>query len=597
MCEGKTIEMMKRQWWVPFGVVFVGCGDATVVVADGGADAGRTACVPDRAAWASTVRPLVERQCGACHGATPQYGAPFSLLDYDAVVAGAAGGRRVDHMVTRMVAGTMPPTGTPAPPDDVARAIVEWASCGAVTPPPGVGVRASAPLFRSPPTAPAGMPSFELRADRFAVTRAVTERYQCYAFDVPVTEARFARRFEVVLDHSQVVHHAVLLRDPAHTAPREPFECESMNDGAQFLYAWAPGLDAMQFPEGGLRMTPGDRFVLQIHYNNGVGADGFTDRSGVRIFHDAPTGTEYGMIALGPTAFSIPARRTGSVESACSLAPGSRMLAGGPHMHGIGTGFSQRMLRAGGAVDPVITLEGWRFDTQLLYDLPVTFAAGDRIVTHCDYNNTRDTVTRSGTHTTDEMCFNFAYVTPPPAGRFCDEAITPRPTTSYAPGACAPPASSADVPLVTGSITVGAAPDATGGVIPAGRWVLEGVRYHLSSAMSAAGAVDLAQSTIEARGQAWTGAGTVALDLNATLSLSLAGGVRFARTVPLSFASTFTSTTTPLALTTTCPTDPAATVPRALNYTVTGDTLVMGPDGQTVAGITITPRYTLRRAP
>ena len=591
--------MTKWQWWIPFGALLAGCGDAAVVVADAGAvrDASRAACVPDRAQWTSTVRPQVERQCGACHGETPQFGSPFSLLDYDAIVAGVGGARRVDQMVTRMVAGTMPPAGTPAPTDEVARSIVQWASCGVITPPAGVGVRSSAPVFRSPTAAPAGMPSFELRADRFAITRALTERYQCYSFDVPVTAARFARRFEIALDNTQMVHHVVLLRDPAHTAPREPFECESMPDGTQFLYAWAPGQDSLQCPDGGLRMVPGDRFVLQVHYNNGSGLDGLSDSSGVRIFHDAPTGTEYGMIALGPTAFSIPARRTGSVESACTLAPGSRMLAGMPHMHGIGAALSQRVLRAGGAIDPVISLEGWRFDTQLFYDLPVTFAAGDRIVTHCDYNNTRDTVTRSGPHTDDEMCFNFAYVTPPPTARLCDEAITPRPVTTYTPGACAPPGSSSDLPLVMGSIVVGVAPESTGGVIPAGRWVLEGVRYYLSTAMSAAGAVDLTMSSIESRGQAWTGAGTVVMDLNSTLTLTLSGGIRFARPVPLSFAATFTDATSPLALTTTCPTDPAAMVPRSLNYTVTGDTLVMGSNGQSTAGITITPRFTFRRAP
>lgn len=583
-------------------VLAAGCGgSATTPTGDAGdapaGDATGAACVPDRARWTSTVRPLVERQCGACHGASPQFGSPFTLLDYDANLVGPVGMRHVDRIVARMVAGTMPPSGTPAPTDDVARSIVEWASCGATTPPAGVGLRASAPLFRAPETAPAGMPSFELRADNFAVTRALSERYQCYAFDVPVTAARFARRFEIALDHAEVVHHVVLLRDPERTSPSAAFECGSMPEGTQFLYAWAPGQSALQFPEGGLRMAPGDRYVLQVHYNNSAGRDGFTDRSGVRIFHDAPGGTEYGMIAMGPSTFSIPARSTGSVESACTVGAGSRMIAGMPHMHGIGSAFSQRVLRAGGATEPVLSLQGWRFDTELFYELPVTFAAGDRIVTHCDYNNTRDVATRQGGRTSDEMCFNFAYVTPPPTARFCDEVVTPTTESGYRPGACAVPAAPTDLPLVVGSIVVGAAPTSTGGEIPAGRWVLESTVYYLSSAMTAAGMVDLAQSGVRARGQSWFETGRVVADINTTLTLSLSGGVRFSRELPLSFGATYPTPTSPLALTATCPMGATTGVPATLSYTVSGDTLTMGPPPISAASVMITPRFTFRRAP
>jgi Copper type II ascorbate-dependent monooxygenase, C-terminal domain/Copper type II ascorbate-dependent monooxygenase, N-terminal domain len=572
-------------------------GDAAPAPTDGGATSDASSCVPDRALWTSTVRAQVERQCGSCHGATPNYGAPFSLLDYDANLAGRVGMRHVDRIAARLMAGTMPPSGTPAPPDDIARSIVQWASCGAQTPTPGTGLRASAPLFRSPEMAPAGMASFELRADNFTVNRALTERYQCYAFNVPVMAARFARRFEIILDHPEVVHHVVLLRDPDRTSPSDAFECQSMSNGVQFLYAWAPGQNALQFPEGGLRMTPGDRFVLQLHYNNSAGRDGFTDRSGVRIYHDVPTGTEYGMVAMGPTTFSIPPRSTASVESACTVAQGSRLLTGMPHMHGIGTGFSQRVLRAGGTMDPVLTLQGWGFDTQLFYDTPVTFGAGDRIVTRCDFNNTRDTVTRSGAHTTDEMCFNFAYVTPAPASRFCDEVVNPSTATGYRPGMCAVAGGPTDAPLVTGSIIVGDPPASTGGTIPTGHWELQNIAYHLSSATTAAGAVDLAMSGIRARGHAWVEANRITVDLNTTLNLVLGGGVSFAREIPLSFASTFPTMTTPLALTTACPPGATMGVPTMLNYSVTGDTLVTGPAGQMVAGVTITPRFTFRRVP
>jgi hypothetical protein len=596
--EKKGIDvLMKFLSCMLTAIAVVGCGGNTTTTTDSGVSDAANLCVPDRAAWMSTVRAQVQRQCGSCHGDVPQFGAPYSLLDYDTNIMGRASLRRVDRMVARLLDASMPPSGTPAPTDDVAQSIVNWASCGTSMARPGMGLRSSAPQFRSPDRSLGALPSFEILADNFAITRAVTERYQCYGLDVPVTEARFARRFEIVLDRTEVVHHVVLLRDTMRTSPSRPFECGSMPEGSQFLYAWAPGQNSLQFPDGGLRMMPGERYVLQVHYNNSAGREGFTDRSGVRIFHDAPGGTEYGMVAMGPLTFSIPARSTGMAESACTVSQGSRMLAGMPHMHGIGTAFSQYVLRADGTREPVIDLQGWSFDSQLFYSLPVTFGAGDRIVTRCDFNNTRSTPTRQGSNTTDEMCFNFAYVTPPPSVRFCDEAITPAmPSAMYRPGMCAPPAATTDLPLITGTLVVSPAPAHTGGTIPSGRWELDRVTYHLSTAMTGAGSIDLTQSTIPARGQIWTESNRIVADINATLALVLENGPRFSRETPISFAATFTTATTPLALTGTCPTTGSG-APRSLDYTVTGDSLVMSPPSTTTSGVTITPRYTFRRIP
>ena len=141
------------------------------------------------------------------------------------------------------------------------------------------------------------------------------DRYQCFTFEFPGTTDRFVRRFELVADQRAVLHHVVLLRDNNRVAPTTPFECGSMPEGSDYLYASAPGRDALQFPEGGLRITPGQRLVMQIHYNNGQHLPNLRDSSGLRLYHTAPSGTEYGMVALGPLAFQIPARSTGQTLS------------------------------------------------------------------------------------------------------------------------------------------------------------------------------------------------------------------------------------------------------------------------------------------
>ncbi len=87
-----------------------GCGDTVTASPDAG-----PACSPDRAQWNSEVRATVERACGACHGATPAYGAPYSLLDYDFITRAQGTTRPVDRMHVRLADNTMPPSGTPAP--------------------------------------------------------------------------------------------------------------------------------------------------------------------------------------------------------------------------------------------------------------------------------------------------------------------------------------------------------------------------------------------------------------------------------------------------------------------------------------------------
>lgn len=561
-------------------------GDAAVPADVGG-------CVPDRAMWDGQIRAVVQRQCGSCHGAAPSFGAPYPLLDYDFILRPRQGGRPVDRIAARMMAGTMPPAGTPAPTDDDARAVVQWASCGAQTPPPGMGLRASRPVFRSPERTPTNMERWDLLAGNFAVSPTLRDRYQCFTFTFPGTADRFIRRFELVADRSEVLHHVVLLRDNNRTAPTEPFECGAMPEGSDYLYAWAPGTSALEFPDGGLRVTPGQRVVMQIHYNNGQALEGVRDNSGIRIFHDAPTGTEYGMVAIGPVGFQVPARSTASPQSGCAFSRPSRLLAGMPHMHNIGTGFTQEIVRANGARESLISLQGWQFESQLFYDFNTEFQVGDRLITRCDFNNTSATMVRSGERTSDEMCFNFAYVTPPPTERYCDQSISGAAELPYVPGMCALPAAPTNVPAVTGRAMVGAAPTLAGGEIPEARWVLSGVTWYLNTSMVGGMSLNLDETTVTSRGQLWTGAGRLNADLVTRLNLVLTGAVRFSRDIPASFAGTFSSATTPLALTPTCG---GMTPMTSLSYAVQGDTLTIGVTPSMVSGLTITPQYQFRRA-
>jgi len=493
------------------------------------ADAAPAPCVPDRAVWEASVKAQVEQYCGACHGGLmPQYGAPGGFDDYDALLAPSEahpGARLVDRVAVRTADGTMPPTTWPRPTDEVLASIVSWASCGALTPDPREGLVSSAPVFVAPPEAPADLPFFDLAANDYALAADALDDYRCFTVTAPVDGPRFIKRFEVKLEDPRIVHHVVLLRDVERLAPEGSYSCFDMPEGSDYLYAWAPGQDALEFPEGGLRVEPGDRYVLQIHYNNALGLPNVADNSGVRLFHGPAEGTEYGMVAIGPIAFSLPGRAQTDVEGYCALSEATTLLAGMPHMHTLGSTFRQTILHADGSTTPIIELSGWDFDAQLFYSMPVTLAPGDRIETVCGFENEGNLV-QSGARTQDEMCFNFAYVTPPPTTRYCDGASdTPNAPLDYAPGECWPADAQQSVTPIQAPVLIGEPTPLQGGALPPdGLYTLSNMEFWLPSPTLPLGELNVERTRVTAAGQLQIGGVGFALDTLTRLHLALAAG-------------------------------------------------------------------------
>lgn len=414
-------------------------------------------CVPSEEAWNTSVGALVEEHCGTCHGETPAFGAPFTLTDYRAITRGREGLRRVDWMVHQVAEGIMPPPSAQQPALSDRDRIAEWASCGAVRVDDPVGLDANRPVFESPASPPTGLTEIDLTADALVIGPDETDRYVDIDFSSIVEEDVFIRRFDVIIDDSRVIHHFTLRRgDPGSPG------------GFEYLYAWAPGTGAFEFPEGGVRLRPTDTLRLQIHYNNGAGYDDVQDSSGVKLFVAPPGGPEYVMVDPGPGAFgfTIPARSTSTEEGGCRVREEVELLAAMPHMHEIGTGFELDLVRDD-EVTNLLRLNGWDFDTQLFYDLPLTLSPGDELVVRCDYENPFSDPVMAGARTEDEMCYAFAYVTPPTSD-FCGAGAVSE--LMYEPGACvsAPIAAS----VVTGEVTGDAPVFDEGVAIPEGTFVM-----------------------------------------------------------------------------------------------------------------------------
>ena len=530
-------------------------------------DAGPGAsCVPDRALWDTRIAAEVDGFCGACHGGImPQYGAPGGFDDYDTLLGPSPtfpDARLVDRLAIRAGDGTMPPTTWPHPPAPVLDAIVDWASCGTLDADPREGLVSSEPVFAAPAAAPADLPYFDLTANAYPLAVDAIDDYRCFTVTAPVDGPRFIKRFEVNLEDTRIVHHIVLLRDPLGMAPDGSWSCFDMPEGSDYLYAWAPGQDALEFPDGGLRVEPGARFVLQIHYNNALALPDVSDDSGVRLYHGPPEGTEYGMVAIGPVAFNIPARARTDVSGLCDLGAPSTMLAGMPHMHTLGSTFHQTIHRADGTEEPLIGLTGWDFNAELFYHLPVELGPGDRIETVCGFENEGNMV-RSGARTQDEMCFNFAYVTPPPTARYCDGASDePDMPLNYVPGECAPEGALSSVSELDGLIQIGLPEPLTGGPLPAdGVFALTAIEFWMESPATPLGELDIERTTVKAGGQLIVEGGQLTLDTLTALQLALAAGPTFTAGRPNSVTATYTPgmAANELDLAFTCGTDGAST--------------------------------------
>jgi hypothetical protein len=308
-------------------------------------------------------------------------------------------------MVAQLGAGTMPPPGNPRPTPGEHDTIVDWASCGLNAPPYPTGLQANRPVFEADAQPPASAQRIDLTAKNNPVPNGTLDSYQNFMFSNVVATDKFARRIDVNIDKSRVVHHITL-----HYA----------GSSTSYLYAWAPGTGAVQFPEGGLRIRPTDQFRVEIHYNNISGEGDVADSSGVTLYVDEPVGTEYAMLDPHTFAIVVPAGSMGQAQVNCSANNDFTLLAGMPHMHEIGDSYSHTLTRMGGATESIIELSGWSFDLQFFYEFNLQVKTGDTMRITCNYLNDKDFTVLGGTGTQAEMCYDFIYVTPATASITCN---------------------------------------------------------------------------------------------------------------------------------------------------------------------------------
>eukprot|EP01060_Flectonema_neradi_P004699 TRINITY_DN13081_c0_g1_i1.p1 TRINITY_DN13081_c0_g1~~TRINITY_DN13081_c0_g1_i1.p1 ORF type:complete len:625 (+),score=97.67 TRINITY_DN13081_c0_g1_i1:54-1877(+) len=201
-------------------------------------------------------------------------------------------------------------------------------------------------------------------------------------------------------------------------------------------YGWAVGANAVNLPpEAGFRygdVTPGAHrwMILQMHYDNPIGAPAGPDTSGVRIRltttmrqHDAEVfdvGDPYVQV---PTP--LPSNEHVTIQVDCpsectsSFTSDITVFSTMSHMHQMGTRMRMTHWRDGEFVDELSNIDYWDFNLQIVKPYTTTIRAGDSIHTQCHYYNTWPDTMYFGSGTDYEMCLGLLWVYPRTNVQYC----------------------------------------------------------------------------------------------------------------------------------------------------------------------------------
>jgi hypothetical protein len=401
------------------------------------------------------VAGALKAKCQLCHGTTPQFGAPMSLVSYADTQAPARSnpGSKVWQLMRDRVQATtspMPPVGQPALTTGSTgeRAVLDaWFAAGAPAASgpsgacgvagQGTGGAAGGPTGEGGAAAAGIGPQFlpctpnhvitahaaGSTTKKYPVANPTNDAYVCFNFKSPFAAGEQATAWAPVIDDARVIHHYILYgTTTAVTDGSVTANCLALSAGATHISGWAPGGgNTVLDPDVGMKLDY-PYFQLQVHYNNQRYADG-ADASGVAFCSTTtPRTNEAGIVTLGPGFFSIPAMANDfAVPATCTtLAADGKtpmtVIGTSPHMHLLGTGFKTQHLRGGASMGDLsnIPLGSWSFDDQRHYPINPRrqVMPGDTLKTTCYYDNPTASPVSFGTRTSDEMCFDFITVYP-----------------------------------------------------------------------------------------------------------------------------------------------------------------------------------------
>lgn len=268
---------------------------------------------------------------------------------------------------------------------------------------------------------------------RFADPSFPGNEYRCFVLENTEAETFFITGLSPVIDAQEIAHHIVVSRIsaddediPAHDA-QEGFECADFNILDGLLGAWAPGMLPIEMPEGyGMRVSPNQNIIMQMHYFDSDPGTDYPDRSGY-AFRTAPqVDQEMLMIPIGSFDWMIPAgddnfsHHESYSPAGLGIPLDVDIFGVFPHMHVLGKAWDYWVEDDAGNETCLSRSDVYDFDNQMTYMWTdkVRVAANDRLHFECTWNNSDSNDARVvdppqntswGEGTDAEMCFFFTY--------------------------------------------------------------------------------------------------------------------------------------------------------------------------------------------
>lgn len=391
------------------------------------------------------VDAVLAKNCRACHGAAPLFGAPMSLTTHAALTAPAVSDRA--KKVYELVGARVHDDTKPMPPPPNAR--LDASAIGVLEAWIAAGAPSSTESCDAPPTGSLGTTSLGCTPDqkvrpasKFTVPQDAADLYVCYGFDVANDGKRHVIAGAPFIDNTKVVHHIILFQSD-DAMPAMPAPCSGAGGNGRFVAGWAPGGTGFEIPkEAGFPQEAGmTHYFLQVHYNNAPALVGEMDGSGFDLCTtDQLRPNDADVMASGSLRINIPPRSTHEVS--CDYAwpadaPKVHVFSAAPHMHRLGRKENAVLLPVGTEEQRTI-LDAPAFDFSNGgggKPASVDIAPGDVIRTTCNWQNPSDATVTFGEATGDEMCFNFMMYYPK-VMKSGFNWRTPAIQPSFVPGKC-----------------------------------------------------------------------------------------------------------------------------------------------------------------
>ena len=389
---------------------------------------GGTPVTPRKPTFSHDIAPIIYRRCAQCHSESQI--APFSLVGYQNVRDRASTITKVTQL------GVMPPwkaqsnygefKDVQSLTGEEKGLIAQWAKSGAQE-----GDPAETP---KPPSVVKGWrlgnPDIVIAPSKPTVVQPEgSDFFRDYLIDPHITKPTWVRAVDFMPLHIGNVHHIIpslITKEEAAKLKKVKYDFEddswkqkSLADIKQYniLGFWSTGAPPFESPDQtAFLINPGDQIVLDVHYKT-TGKTELEQPKVALYYRNEPPKDEMSVDVISSGDIYVQPDETARFYAISKKTTvKTTIYAVWPHMHYIGRTFKAWVKFPEGYSKPLIAIDDWDPEWQLLYYLkkPMVLPPGSKIYVTGTYDNSSKNprnpnnpprVIESGESSKDEMLF------------------------------------------------------------------------------------------------------------------------------------------------------------------------------------------------